>query len=39
MYISKSKNKYGKHYISIAKGIRDPETKKVKMMNFSPFKT
>jgi transposase len=30
MYISKSKSRNGKHYISIAKGIRDPETKKSK---------
>lgn len=28
MYISKSKRPNGKHYITISKGIRDPETKK-----------
>ena len=39
MYISKSKNKYGKHYISIAKGIRDPETKKVKKVMVKSFGT
>ena len=29
MYISKSKTKNGKYFISISKGIRDPKTKKV----------
>jgi transposase len=39
MYISKSKNKYGKHYISIAKGVRDPETKKVKKIMIKGYGT
>ncbi len=30
MYISKSKSRNGKYYISISKGVRNPETKKVK---------
>ena len=30
MYISKSKTKNGKYFISISKGIRDPKTKKTK---------
>ncbi len=39
MYISKSKTKYGTYYISIAKGIRDPETKKVKKIMIKSFGT
>lgn len=39
MYISKSKNKYGKYYISISKGIRDSETKKVKKIMVKSYGT
>lgn len=39
MYISKSKTKYGTHYISIAKGSRDPITKKVKKTMIKSFGT
>lgn len=39
MYVSKSKTKYGTHYISIAKGIRDPETKKVRKIMIKSFGT
>ncbi len=39
MYISKSKNKYGKYYISISKGIRDPETKKSKKIMIRSYGT
>ncbi|PKP15842.1 MAG: hypothetical protein CVU06_15800 [Bacteroidetes bacterium HGW-Bacteroidetes-22] len=39
MYISKSKTKYGTHYISISKGIRDCETKKVKKIMIKSFGT
>jgi len=39
VYISKSKNKSGKHYISISKGFRDPETKKVKKVMVKSFGT
>ena len=39
MYISKSKNKYGKHYISISKSIRDPESKKTKKIMIKSFGT
>jgi hypothetical protein len=37
VYISKSKNKSGKYYISIAKGFRDTETKKVKKVMIKSF--
>ncbi|PHS35001.1 MAG: transposase, partial [Alkaliphilus sp.] len=39
MYISKSKNKYGKYYISISKSIRDPETKKAKKIMVTSYGT
>ncbi len=39
MYISKSKNKYGKYYISISKSIRDPETKKTKKIMITSYGT
>ncbi len=39
MYISKSKTKSGTYYISIAKGVRDPETKKVKKIMIKSFGT
>jgi transposase len=39
MYISKSKNKYGKYYISISKSIRDSETKKTKKVMIKSFGT
>jgi transposase len=39
MYVSKSKTKYGTHYVSISKGIRDPETKKVKKIMVKSFGT
>ena len=37
MYISKSKSRNGKYYISIAKGIRDPETKKSKKIMIKSY--
>lgn len=39
MYISKSKCKNGKYYISISKGIRDPETKKSKKIMIKSYGT
>jgi transposase len=39
MYISKSKTKYGTHYISISKGVRDPKTKKVKKVMIKSYGT
>ena len=39
LYISKSKKPNGKHFISIAKGIRDPETKKSKKIQIKGFGT
>ncbi|MBN4062951.1 IS1634 family transposase [bacterium AH-315-G05] len=39
MYISKSKTKSGKYYISISKGIRDPETKKAKKIMIKSYGT
>ncbi|ABR46677.1 transposase, IS4 family protein [Alkaliphilus metalliredigens QYMF] len=39
MYISKSKRPNGKYFISIAKGIRDPETKKSKKIQIKGFGT
>ncbi|BEP28556.1 IS1634 family transposase [Helicovermis profundi] len=37
MYVSKSKSRNGKYYISIAKGIRDPETKKSKKIMIKSY--
>ncbi|BEP28022.1 IS1634 family transposase [Helicovermis profundi] len=37
MYISKSKSRNGKYYISIAKGIRNPETKKSKKIMIKSY--
>jgi transposase len=39
MYISKSKTKYDTHYISISKGVRDTETKKVKKIMIKSYGT
>ena len=39
MYISKSKTKNGKYYISISKGVRDPETKKSKKIMIKSYGT
>ncbi|TCP92088.1 IS1634 family transposase, partial [Serpentinicella alkaliphila] len=39
MYISKSKRPNGKYFISIAKGIRDPKTKKSKKIQIKGFGT
>lgn len=39
MYISKSKTNSGKHFISISKGVRDPETKKVKKVMIKSYGT
>ena len=39
MYVSKSKTNYGTHYISISKGVRNPETKKVKKIMIKSFGT
>ena len=39
MYISKSKTKYGTHYVSISKGVRDTETKKVKKIMIKSYGT
>lgn len=39
MYISKSKSKNGKYYISISKGVRDPETKKAKKIMVKSYGT
>lgn len=39
MYISKSKTKNGKHYISISKAVRDSETKKVKKVTVKGYGT
>jgi transposase len=39
MYISKSKRPSGKYFISISKGIRDPETKKAKKIQVKGFGT
>lgn len=39
MYISKSKTTNGKYYISISKGVRDPETKKAKKIMIKSYGT